>query len=1330
MDNLTSYVRGFCELIEPPRDVTKRGSREVRRATNRAKAKALPDVALVWDTETTTGEEQRLTFGSFCVLLREGNNYNPNPASRGLFYADGPGVPAGVRERLETIAVQIARDSPEGSPRLEVLSQTEFLEVFYEVAYRQRGLVVNFHSPFDISRIARDARPARKGSDFSFILWPKTRSGVPVLVDGKVIDRPYRPRITIKSLGSHKAAINFTSVRTTTGADDVLSWAQKKAKRIELGRIPAPWETKAESELTLVEQNARALLAVPKAERATIEERIRTEYLEKYGHFEGRFLDLHVLGRALTDKSMTHKTACKAFGVKPKGEPGTHPGWDFDEAYGRYNLNDTESTSELLVAMLAKYALHSIDLPPDKAYSPASIGKAYLRAMGITPPLERWPDFAREPLEPLGVSQVAFFGGRTAVRNRRAVMPGVYVDVLSAYSTVNALLRNIDILRAKNVRVVKCTDEAQTLLSNISLEKCFNPETWPSFSFFALVEMDGEGLFPVRAIYEPGDSPRIGIVHANGAPAWYAGPDAVASVIMTGKVPKILRAIRIEPVRNASGEVELLEGLRPVEFLSAVQIDPRTDDVFARIIEERQRIKADKSLPTEERDWLDKGLKCEASATGFGIFAETNVQGERDLQHVLVHSGDESFPIETDAPEKPGPFAFPSLSSLITAGARLLLAMLERSVTDCGGSYVLEDTDSIFIISTQSGGPVPCPNGPLPRDSVPYGYKGPEQHANGATHALSWAEVDVIAERFRTLSPYDRTIVPGSILKVEDINFRPDGSQRQLWAYAISSKRYATFELVDGEPSLTFAVDTIENDSGEIEEKTKTQLSESALGALKVDSGNWIDEFWLYIIRGALGLAQTAPAWFPNPVVATMPISAPGTWEAFTLWNAGKSYDDSVKPYGFGLTVRATKDEQLPIVMADVEMEEREWNARVRDLARAKRDRARSANTKLTVERSTELAHRELRKYRPNGQLGHAKMRLFAPRVPAARWLDSGRKSPWFDMHSGRQVTVVVGPQDTSYYTGDFSASDYHEFARYHALHPESKSVCADGAPCTLARVEYRGPLGRRSIAIGSTDVIGKESQGLNNPLVTALGALASEYQIAIFRSGRINADSEAQKLTTLLGGLSYEAVARKSRKSRAFVARLAGNGVGESPNVALGTPGTRRVIDAARELSRGPGTRDRIAMVAKRRKSAAVNAEARALYERRLAQHAPYWEALDIFGGIVPDMCSVGGRWFSSAEFENVPKRLLKSIDTGSHSNQTSIPRGNREPGNLDAIVAFLVERGTPAMRDSTLAFYAATKRPTFAQARREVLANRAIESDALQRIAALRSLPTPVPT
>ena len=42
-----------------------------------------------------------------------------------------------------------------------------------------------------------------------------------------------------------------------------------------------------------------------------------------------------------------------------------------------------------------------------------------------------------------------------------------------------------------------------------------------------------------------------------------------------------------------------------------------------------------------------------------------------------------------------------------------MLALLERCVTDLGGTYAMEDTDSMAIVATQRGGLIECPGGPI-----------------------------------------------------------------------------------------------------------------------------------------------------------------------------------------------------------------------------------------------------------------------------------------------------------------------------------------------------------------------------------------------------------------------------------------------------------------------------------------------------------------------------------------------------------------------------------------------------------------------------------------
>src|SRR5260370_6431271 len=73
-----------------------------------------------------------------------------------------------------------------------------------------------------------------------------------------------------------------------------------------------------------------------------------------------------------------------------------------------YARQDVGATLGLLNALKHEYELHPVALPPDRAYSPASIGKAYLRAMGIVEPMRKFKDI---PPKIHGIAMAAYYGG-------------------------------------------------------------------------------------------------------------------------------------------------------------------------------------------------------------------------------------------------------------------------------------------------------------------------------------------------------------------------------------------------------------------------------------------------------------------------------------------------------------------------------------------------------------------------------------------------------------------------------------------------------------------------------------------------------------------------------------------------------------------------------------------------------------------------------------------------------------------------------------------------------------------------------------------------------
>jgi hypothetical protein len=494
--------------------------------------------------------------------------------------------------------------------------------------------------------------------------------------------------------------------------------------------------------------------------------------------FRGHFLDLKTLAFALTDQPYSLESACIAFGVE-HGKTKVSKHGVVSAKCIDYNRRDVLATSELAAKLLAEYNKHPVELQATKAFSTASIGKAYLRAMGIEPVLMRQPDF---PVSRLGHAQAAFFGGRTSARIRKVVVPVVYLDFLSMYPTVNALLGLWLFVIAKRIRVINnCASEISAFLHGVSADILRKPETWRTLNAFVRLVPDGD-LLPARCPYGATHDWQIGINYLHGNDRkedalWFALPDVVASVLHTGRVPKIIDAFRLVAEGTA-------QGLQPTELAAHMPIDPSRQDFFREAIEERRRVEARTDWPEDQRARVSKGIKVFANAASYGIYAELHRQESDDEMDVLCHGIDpKPFRCRVAHPDVAGEYCFPPMASLITSAARLMLALLEDAVAQRGGTYAMEDTDSMAIVASEAGGLVACPGGSF---RLPDGRE--------AIKALTWAEVAKIVDQFSSLNPYDRAVVPGSVLKIEGDNFDPKTKrQRQLYCYAISSKRYALF---------------------------------------------------------------------------------------------------------------------------------------------------------------------------------------------------------------------------------------------------------------------------------------------------------------------------------------------------------------------------------------------------------------------------------------------------------------------------------------------------------------------------------------------------------
>lgn len=578
----------------------------------------------------------------------------------------------------------------------------------------------------------------------------------------------------------------------------------------------------------------------------------------------GHILDLRTLVFALTGQSHSLDSACDRFNVPGKATPPEFGTISTDAV--DYCRQDVAATTALLEAVLAEYDRHPIDLQPTQAYSPASIAKAYLSAMGIKPRLSTQPDF---PPQILGQAMSAFYGGRAEVHVRHVPVPVQVLDFTSMYPTVDTLMGIWELVTAQRIDPVDATSDVQDLLDTITSEDCFDQARWKDFIVIAELIPNGDVL-PVRADYRP-EQWSIGVNHLHSEqPLWYTLPDLIASKLLSGRTPQIRRAIRFTP----NGQQE---GMRTVALRGGISVDPNSEDFFQRVVELRQEIRD--NVPTHdhttcacEECGLDRFLKVLANSGSYGIYAEMIRQEQPDT--VIVYNGSTTpFASKANAPERPGTYCFPPIAACITGAARLMLALLEQAITERGGTWVFCDTDSMAIASTQQGDElIACPGGPtLLPDGTP------------AIRTLSHDTVRAITLHFDCLNPYDTTLVP-KVLKLEEVGT----------CYAISAKRYAIYDA--HRPGHISAVNIIKRS----EHGLGRYLSPGSDGSLDwAGHRDWVDEAWNWIIMAHVDSDAEQPRWSSQPAVSRVTVSTPILLRPFSHRNRGKVWSQRVKPFNF-----------------------------------------------------------------------------------------------------------------------------------------------------------------------------------------------------------------------------------------------------------------------------------------------------------------------------------------------------------------------------------------------------------------------------------------------
>src|SRR5262245_8001683 len=168
------------------------------------------------------------------------------------------------------------------------------------------------------------------------------------------------------------------------------------------------------------------------------------------------------------------------------------------------------------------------------------------------------------------------------------------------YPTVCTLMGLWRFVMAEKATWEDATAETQASLESVRLEDLQKQETWAQLATIVRIQpMDD--VLPVRAKYD-GKQYRIGLNHLTGdSPMWYTLADCIASKLLTGRVPKVIQAIRFQPQG-------VQKGLRPINIAGnpAYRIDPNKDDFYQRLMELRIDVKDNsKKRQSRKRTYLD-----------------------------------------------------------------------------------------------------------------------------------------------------------------------------------------------------------------------------------------------------------------------------------------------------------------------------------------------------------------------------------------------------------------------------------------------------------------------------------------------------------------------------------------------------------------------------------------------------------------------------------------------------------------------------------------------------------------------------------------------------
>jgi hypothetical protein len=469
--------------------------------------------------------------------------------------------------------------------------------------------------------------------------------------------------------------------------------------------------------------------------------------------WRGDFVDVMSLGYALdADRGASFAEHCADFGVPAFELPLAV---DVDPV-GAEQVTGAVAAIHALAVALDEQAGRWFTTSRDRAEgrgrvdlartsSPGALAAQVPARSGVRPPLDTLavrPEEHRRWVE-------AFHGGWCDADVRLLGVPfaAAAADVSSCYPLVAHRLGWWDLTCAGSWRRDDVTGMLRRTCARAVTDPgvVLDPKVWHRFRWTLVEVKPGGERYPVWLDdkLRPDGRLEVGPLVSSERSFFFAWPDVVAAAVLSRRVPDIVRAVRYTPGPAQKGmrrQVAVLPGLVP----------HAGDDPAVAGVRHRRKLKkrGDTRLAGELR-----------------VVANSLVSGNpaRFDDYWRYQRRTRAWTVE----ERPGPWTFFPVASSVPAGARLLLAVLDRLVADLGGLVAYRDTDSSLI-----------PAGP---------QAGQLTLADGTTvRSLSWAEIDGVLAAFARLSPEEGW----PVWKVEH-----GAIGNPLRAVVFGPKRHAEFTL-------------------------------------------------------------------------------------------------------------------------------------------------------------------------------------------------------------------------------------------------------------------------------------------------------------------------------------------------------------------------------------------------------------------------------------------------------------------------------------------------------------------------------------------------------